>query len=195
MNDNQDGWQNACCCCVYCCGHSNSVIFNQISSKFHIWVPSIKLSFKFKYGFCLISDNQDDRQNGCHLSVCTCVHCCGHSESFLIVFLSISNMDCFYLTLIQVWIWVLSNNQDGQQNGRCRCVNCHAHSNSVIFNQISSKFHTWIPFIKLSFKFEYGFCLMNDYQDGQQNGCLLSIWSYGLSTLVIYYPIASGFVP
>ena len=27
-------------------GYSNLVIFNRISSKFHIWIPSIKLSFK-----------------------------------------------------------------------------------------------------------------------------------------------------
>ena len=31
--------------------------------------------------------------------------------------------------------------------------------NLVIFNQISSKFHIWIAFIKLSFKFEYIFSL------------------------------------
>ena len=50
-------------------GHSNSVIFNQISSKLHIWIAFINFSFKFEYGFCLTFDNQDDRQNGCHLSI------------------------------------------------------------------------------------------------------------------------------
>ena len=49
-------------------GHSNSVIFNKIFSKFHIWIASINISFKFKYRFCLTSDNQDGRQNGRHLS-------------------------------------------------------------------------------------------------------------------------------
>ena len=32
-------------------GLSNSVIFNLISSKFHIWIASINLSFKFEYEF------------------------------------------------------------------------------------------------------------------------------------------------
>ena len=42
------------------CGHSNFVIFHPISSKFHIHVliASIKLSPKFKYGFCQTNDNQ-----------------------------------------------------------------------------------------------------------------------------------------
>ena len=44
---------------VRCGGHSNLVIFNQISSKFHIWIASIKLSFKFEYRFCPTNDNQD----------------------------------------------------------------------------------------------------------------------------------------
>ena len=50
-------------------GHSNSVIFNQISSKFHISIASSNLSFKFEYRFCPTSDNQDGRQNDCHLSI------------------------------------------------------------------------------------------------------------------------------
>ena len=53
---------------VRCCGHSNLVIFNMISSKFYIWIVSIKLSTKFKYGFCLTNDIQDGRQNGRRLS-------------------------------------------------------------------------------------------------------------------------------
>ena len=60
-------------------------------------------------------------------------------------------------------------------------------------NQISSKFHIWIASIKLSFKLEYGFCPMNDYQDDQQNGHRLSVCSAGHPTLVIYYLIASIF--
>ena len=40
-------------------GCSNSLIFNLIYSKFHIWIASINLSFKFEYGFCLPPDNQD----------------------------------------------------------------------------------------------------------------------------------------
>ena len=50
-------------------GHSYSVIFNRIYSKFHIWIAFINLSFKFKYSFCPTPDNQDGQQNGRHLSI------------------------------------------------------------------------------------------------------------------------------
>ena len=46
-----------------------SLIFNHISSKLHIWIASINLSFKFEYGFCSTSDNQDDRRNSRRLSI------------------------------------------------------------------------------------------------------------------------------
>ena len=36
---------------IRCCGHSNLVICNRISSKFHIWFASIKPLFKFEYEF------------------------------------------------------------------------------------------------------------------------------------------------
>ena len=39
------------CLSVRCCGHSNFVIFDRISSKFHIWIASIKFWFKFEYVF------------------------------------------------------------------------------------------------------------------------------------------------
>ena len=66
-------------------GHSNSVIFNLISSKFHIWIASINLSFKIEYGFCPTSDNRDGRQNGRHLSISSVVVTL--TQSFLIGFL------------------------------------------------------------------------------------------------------------
>ena len=66
-------------------GHSNSVNFKWISFEFHIWIASINLSFKFKYGFCLTSDNQDGRQNGSHLSKSSVVVTL--TQSFLIRFL------------------------------------------------------------------------------------------------------------
>ena len=66
-------------------GHSNSVIFNRIPSKIRIWIASINLSFKFEYRFCLTSDNQDGRQNGCHLSISAVVVTL--TQSFLIRFL------------------------------------------------------------------------------------------------------------
>ena len=56
---------------VYCCGHSNLVIFNRISSKFLIWFASFKHWFRFGCGFCQTNDNQGGRQNGRHLSVCS----------------------------------------------------------------------------------------------------------------------------
>ena len=37
---------------IRCCGLSNLVIFNQISSNFHTWFAFIKLWFKFEYKFC-----------------------------------------------------------------------------------------------------------------------------------------------
>ena len=40
-------------------GHSNSVIFNQISFKLNIWIAPIKLSFKYEYGLCPKNDLQD----------------------------------------------------------------------------------------------------------------------------------------
>ena len=55
---------------ILCCGHSNLVILNRISSKFHIWFASIKPWLKFEYEFCWTNYNQDCRQTGRRLSVC-----------------------------------------------------------------------------------------------------------------------------
>ena len=68
-----------------CRCHSNSAIFNRISSKFHIWIASLNLLFKFEYRFCLTSDNQDGRQNGCQLSISAVMVTL--AQSFLIGFL------------------------------------------------------------------------------------------------------------
>ena len=89
-NDNSDSRQNGhglfVCTCVRCCGHS--VIFNRISSKFKIRIASIKLLFKCGYGFCQTNDYQDGQQNGGHLTVCTCEHCGGHSNSVIFNWIS-----------------------------------------------------------------------------------------------------------
>ena len=53
--------------------------------------------------------------------------------------------------------------------------------------------HILVAFVKLSSKFEYGFCLINDKQDGHQNGCLWSVCICGGSNLVIYHQISSKF--
>ena len=88
------------------CGHStfNFVIYDQISSKFHIWVASINLWFKFEYGFCPTNDNQDGQQNGHCLSVCSC----GHST--LVIYYLIASKFHIWITFIklaQVRIWAL----------------------------------------------------------------------------------------
>ena len=71
------------------CSACGAFIFNQISSKFHIWIAFVNLSFKFEfkfeYGFCLTFDNQDGRQNGSHLSISAVVVTL--TQSFLIRFL------------------------------------------------------------------------------------------------------------
>ena len=71
--------------CPSVSGHSNSVIFNRISSKLHICISSTNLSFKFEYGFCPTSDNQDGQQNGRYLSISAVV--LSLTQSFLIGFL------------------------------------------------------------------------------------------------------------
>ena len=55
---------------IPCYGHCYLVIFNWISSKFNIWIASIKPWFKFKYEFCPTYNNEDGRQNGSRLSLC-----------------------------------------------------------------------------------------------------------------------------
>ena len=69
-----------------------------------------------------------------------------------------------------------------------------AHSNLVIYHSIASKFHIiWITYIKLSPKFEYDFCPMNENQMvvKMSTTCLLAL----VDTLscVIYHPISSKF--
>ena len=81
--------------CIHCRGQSNLVIIYQIS-KCHIWIASIKLSFKVDYGFCLMNDVQDGR-----IMVA--------AYQFALCF--ISYMDYFYQTHAQVKLWALSNNQ------------------------------------------------------------------------------------
>ena len=63
----------------------------------------------------------------------------------------------------------------------------------VTYHQIPSKFDIVITLIKLSFKFNYGFCQTNDNQDGQQNGRHQSVCICGHATLVLHYMIAVKF--
>ena len=87
-----------------CCGHSK--FFNRISSKFHLWIASIKLLPKYKYGFPAMNDNQDDRQNGHRLSVCTCGH---------------STLVIYYPITSKFHIWInLSNSRQSLNMGFVR---------------------------------------------------------------------------
>ena len=107
---------------IRCCGHSNLVIFNQISSKFYIWIASIKPWFKFEllYEFCLTNGNQDGRLNGC-LSVCIHPLLCSLYRSH---FYRISSK--FHIKIASIKPWFMfeyefcpsNDNQDGQQNVR-----------------------------------------------------------------------------
>ena len=58
LSNNQDGRQNGCHLSVCTCGHSNLAIYHPISSNFFI-----KELLMSEYGFCLMNDNQDCRQN------------------------------------------------------------------------------------------------------------------------------------
>ena len=77
-------------------GHSNLVIFYLISSKFHIWIASVKLSFKSEYGFCPTNDKQYGRQNGHRLSVCTC----GHSP--VVIYYQMASKFHIWITFIKL---------------------------------------------------------------------------------------------
>ena len=81
---------------VGCRGHSNLVIFYRISSKFHVWIASIKLLFNFEYKFSLTKDNQDGRQNGRSLSICFC------GQSTLIVYYPITSKFHIWITFIKL---------------------------------------------------------------------------------------------
>ena len=85
---------------VGCHGHSNLVIFYRISSKFHVWIASIKLLFKFEYKFSqnkmadkmaatykfiMKNDYQDGRQNGRRLLICFC------GQSTIIIYYQITS--------------------------------------------------------------------------------------------------------
>ena len=72
------------------------VIFYLISSKFHLWIASIKLLFKFEYKLSPINDNQDGRQHGRHLSICFC------GQSTLIIYYPIASKFHILITFIKL---------------------------------------------------------------------------------------------
>ena len=95
MNNTEDGWQN-CCRLSVSAVVVTLVIFYQISSKFHVWIASIKLLFKFEYKFSQTNDNQDDWQNGRRLSNCFC------GQSTLIIYYLITSKFYTWITFIKL---------------------------------------------------------------------------------------------
>ena len=87
--------------CLSVRSHSNSVIFNWISSKFHILIAFINLSFKFEYGFCPTAGNKDGQQNGRHQSISAVVVILTQSFSigFLPNFIYELLLSAFHLSL------------------------------------------------------------------------------------------------
>ena len=86
---------------IPCYGHSNIVIFNRISSKFHIWFAFIKLWFKLEYEFCrtqTIIKMADKMAAAYHFaSICCCVH------SNLVIFNQISSKIHIWFASIKPW--------------------------------------------------------------------------------------------
>ena len=107
------------------CGHSYLVIYQLISSKFHIWISLIKLLAKFDYEFCPMNDKQDGHKNGLHLMVCVC------GLSFLVIYHRISSKLQIWITFIKFLpkFCLMTDNQDGHQNASrlTVCISIHSH--------------------------------------------------------------------
>ena len=189
---------------IRCCGHSTLVIFNLISYKFHIWIASIKLWFKFKYFFSRRSIiKMADKMTATYQF--TSIRCCGHSNLaiFFIGFLtnftygllpsnpgSSSNMGFFRRIIIKM--------ADKMTTAYpFTFIRCCGHSNIVIFNWISYKFHIWIASIKLWSKLEYVFFRRTISKMADKMAAtyqFTSIRSCGQSNLVIFNWISYKFV-
>ena len=162
---------------------------NQISCKFHIWIASIKLPFKFQYGFCLMNNDLDFRQNGHRL----CVRFRGHSNSVI-----------FNLVSFKLNIWIASiklvlkfqygfcptnNYRDGQQKWLppiglllwthycCHLLpDCFHISYIDYFYQTLTQIRIWA---------------LSDNQDDRLNSPHLSVCTCGHSLLSHYHLIPS----
>ena len=182
------------------CADSNLVIFNWISFKFHIWFASIKLWFKFEYGFCPTDNNKDGQQKwpppiSLHLWT---------------LYLSHLSPNFFQIpyTFIKHWrmfgygFCLMNDNQYGQKMA--------AYSPFALVGTLTYSFITPLHpnfmhdfFINFSPKFKYKFCQIYDNKmaakiatvckNGQQNGRLWFICSCGDSNLVIYHLFSSNF--
>ena len=157
---------------IGCCGHSNLVIFNQISSKFHIRIASIKLWFKFKYGcFSRITIIKMADKMAVAYQFAS-IRCFGHSN--IVICNLISSKFHIWFASIKPWFKfeyefcpkrITKMADIMAPTYQFASIGCCGHSNLVIFNRISSKFHIWFASIKPWFKFEYEFCRTNYNQD------------------------------
>ena len=118
---------------AYQCRLSCSVLlshFYRISSKFHVWIASIRLLLQFEYKFSPTNDNQDGRQNGHRLSICFCC------QSTLIIYYPITSKFHIKLLVCPITKMATKNNQNGRQNGRHLSVYTCGHSNLAIYHPI-----------------------------------------------------------
>ena len=100
----------------YCC-HSNLVIYNRVSFKFHIWIASIKFWFKYEYGF----GRQTIAKMAYNMAAAYHLRCCGHSNLVnLIGFLSnfIYGLLPSNTGSVRTRFCPTNDNQDCRQNGR-----------------------------------------------------------------------------
>ena len=106
-SNNQDGRQNAPHLSIFAVvvTLTQSVLIGLLPTFMYELLPSTYLSLS-NMGFVwhLITKN-NGRQNGRRLSMSTVVVTLSHFVSDIF---QISYMDCFHQTLIQVWLWVLS---------------------------------------------------------------------------------------
>ena len=112
------------------------------------------------------------------LSVCLSVPLsvlpCYHNNSDISLWISSKFHTCFPIINIsdkfEDGFCPTNRFQDGQQNGRQQYVLPCYHNNFDISQRILSKFHTCFSVINISDEFEDGFCPINRFQDGRQNG-------------------------
>ena len=138
-----------------CCVQSNLAVFIGFFPKFHIWITSIKLSFKFEYG------NEDGWQNGHHLSVFTC----GHST--LVIYYMIASKFHIWITFIKL--------APKFEYGLCPMIKKMATKMAATCHFALADTLTWSFFTRCLSNFIYGlltlkyclcpnmgFCLMNE---------------------------------
>ena len=117
------------------------------------------LVFKFEYKFSPTNDNQDGRQNGRGLSVCFC------EQSTLIIYYWITSKFHIWITFIKLSLCLITKMATEM------AATYQFTLVDTLFQSLSPNFfHIWTTFIELLFMSEYGFYLMNDYQDFCQNG-------------------------